>query len=247
MHVGLFPMRSLLTLVAAAAVSAPLAGLAQQTPAMSGMDHHGHHIHHGGGMSPAQGAQAVHAAHQHDIGPAGETYDLRFIDAMVLHHQGALLMSEFVFNIGSPGVGALAHQIWDDQAQEIKAMLQWRKAWYPEAPNYSVAYLPGGDPNSMTGLTPMTAAQIAAMQMIEGTPTKKTRVTWFLEGMLHHHGAALMMAHDALEKSTNPTIQRISQDIISGQGQEILQIRSWLQFDGLNKPEYYQYDSLFGR
>ena len=99
----------------------------------------------------------------------------------------------------------------------------------------------------MTGLAPMTAEQIAAMQMIEGTPTKKTQVTWFLEGMLHHHGAALMMARDALEKSTNPTIQRISQDIISGQGQEILQIRSWLQFDGLNKPEYYQYDSLFGR
>jgi uncharacterized protein (DUF305 family) len=72
-------------------------------------------------------------------------------------------------------------------------------------------------------------------------------VTWFLEGMLHHHGAALMMAHDALMKSTNPTILRISQDIINAQGEEILQIRSWLQFDGFNKPEYYQYDSLFLR
>jgi uncharacterized protein (DUF305 family) len=65
--------------------------------------------------------------------------------------------------------------------------------------------------------------------------------------MLHHHGAALMMAHDALKKSTNPTILRISQDIISAQGEEMLQIRSWLQFDGLNKPEYFQYDSLFWR
>ena len=93
----------------------------------------------------------------------------------------------------------------------------------------------------------MTAEQIAAMQMIDGTPTKKTRVTWFLEGMLHHHGAALMMAHDALKKSTNPTILRLSQDIINAQGEEILRIRSWLQFDGLNKPEYHDYDSLFAR
>jgi len=27
-----------------------------------------------------------------------------------------------------PGVGALAKEIWRDQAQEIKAMGQWRKA-----------------------------------------------------------------------------------------------------------------------
>jgi uncharacterized protein (DUF305 family) len=232
-----------LLLTAALISFLPVAAGAQQ-----GSHGHGnHHMHHSSPTPAEPSRENVHAAHQHDIGPAGETYDLRFIDAMALHHQGALLMSEFVFNIGSPGVGALAHQIWDDQAQEIKAMLQWRKAWYPEAPIYSVAYLPGGDPDSMTGLTPMTAEQIAAMQMIEGTPTKKTRVTWFLEGMLHHHGAALMMAHDALMKSTNPTILRISQDIINAQGEEILQIRSWLQFDGLNKPEYHDYDSLFAR
>jgi uncharacterized protein (DUF305 family) len=58
---------------------------------------------------------------------------------MVQHHTGALRMSEFVFDIGSPGVGALAASIWSDQAQEIKAMGQWRKAWYPEAPVYPVA------------------------------------------------------------------------------------------------------------
>jgi len=231
-------------LASVAALAAPVNAFAQQKPGMSGMEHH-HHHHHGGSTNPVPSGQVDHASHMHDIGPAGETYDLRFIDAMVKHHEGALLMSEFVFNIGSPGVGSLAHQIWDDQAQEIKAMGQWRKAWYPEAPIYPVAYLPGGDPNSMSGLTEMSAQQIAAMQMISSTPTKKNRVTWFLEGMLHHHGAALMMAHDALEKSTNATILRLSQDIISAQSGEIIQIRSMLQHDGLDKPEYYSYDKLF--
>jgi uncharacterized protein (DUF305 family) len=82
-------------------------------------------MHHSSPTPAVPSKENVHAAHQHDIGPAGETYDLRYIDAMVKHHEGALLMSEFVFDIGSPGVGALANEIWDDQAQEIKAMGQW--------------------------------------------------------------------------------------------------------------------------
>jgi uncharacterized protein (DUF305 family) len=45
------------------------------------------------------------------MGPAGSTYDLRFIDGMIEHHNGALWMSEYVFNIGAPGVGALANSI----------------------------------------------------------------------------------------------------------------------------------------
>lgn len=235
-------MRSLLALVAAAAISAPLASLAQQMPGISGMEHH---MHHGGGMSPASGAQADHAAHMHEVGPAGATYDLRFIDGMVQHHTGALRMSEFVFDIGSPGVGSLAKEIWNDQSLEIKAMGQWRKAWYPDAPVYPVTYLPGGDPNSMSGVTRMTAAQIAGMRMMESIPTKSNRVTWFLEGMLQHHGGALIMAHDALRKSTNPTILRLARNIIIAQRREIVQIRQMLRHDGLNKPEYYQYDGLF--
>jgi uncharacterized protein (DUF305 family) len=90
---------------------------------------------------------------------------------MVQHHTGALRMSEFVFNIGSPGVGALAHDIWREQAREIKAMGQWRKAWYPEAPVAPVALKAGGDPNSMAGLEAMGPARIEAMQMMAATPT----------------------------------------------------------------------------
>ena len=58
------------------------------------------------------------------MGPAGSTYDLRFIDGMVEHHTGALRMSEYVFNIGAPGVGALANSIWNEQASGIAP--RWR-------------------------------------------------------------------------------------------------------------------------
>jgi len=236
-----------------APVSLALLGLLAATaPALAQMDpHHGHHQHHQmGAPAPAAGSAPAaaamdHSAHNHDVGPAGATYDLRWLDAMVQHHTGALRMSEFVFDIGAPGVGSLGKEIWRDQAQEIKAMGQWRKAWYPEAPVYPVALKAGGDPNSMESLERMSAAQIQAMQMTGSTPTRENRVTWFLEGMIAHHGGALVMAHDALKKSTNLTIQRLARQIIVAQSREILQLRRMLRHDGLNKPEYYQFDALF--
>ena len=241
-------MRSARVALALAVFLAPLAGgtaLAQADP------HHHHPMMDsapGGEAAPASmpiDHSAHNSAHNHDVGPAGSTYDLRWLDGMVQHHTGALRMSEFVFDIGVPGVGALAKDIWRDQAQEIKAMGQWRKAWYPEAPVYPVALRAGGDPNAMADLIRMSPAQIQAMRMMDSTPTRDNRVIWFLEGMLQHHGGALIMAHDALKKSRNPTIQRLAVAIIVAQRREILQLRRMLQHDGFNKPEYHAYDRLF--
>ncbi|MEB3350152.1 MAG: DUF305 domain-containing protein [Cyanobacteriota bacterium] len=233
------PMRSF-------AASLVLAGI-WTAPALAQVDMHHHHQHHQGAPAAVPQGQGYgsHASHSHEVGPAGATYDLRWLDAMVQHHTGALRMSEFVFNIGSPGVGALATSIWREQAREIKAMGQWRKAWYPEAPVYPVALRPGGDPNAMAGLERMGAAQIQAMQMMGSTPTKANRVVWFLEGMISHHGGALQMAHDALAKSTNPTVRRLAREIIVAQRGEIIELRRMLRLEGLSKPEYSQYDALF--
>ena len=229
------------SLVLAGLWAAPV--LAQGDP----HQHHNHHQHHQAAPAAAPAGQdhGSHASHGHEVGPAGATYDLRWLDAMVQHHTGALRMSEYVFNIGSPGVGALATGIWREQAREIKAMGQWRKAWYPEAPVYPVALRPGGDPNAMAGLERMSAAQIQAMQMMGSTPTTANRVVWFLEGMIAHHGGALKMAHDALSKSTNPTIRRLAREIIVAQRAEIIELRRMLRLEGLSKPEYSQYDALF--
>ena len=220
--------------------------------AVAQMEHH--HGHHGHGMhhvqpedskkeSPAQSDS--HQPHAHGMGPAGSTYDLRFIDGMVEHHTGALRMSEYVFNIGAPGVGALANSIWDEQAREIKAMRQWRKAWYPDAPVYPVALRPNGDPNSMADLVRMSSEVIAAMRMSGTKPTRENRVQWFLEGMIEHHGGALQMAHEARKNSTNPTILRLARDIIIAQRQEIIELRKMLQSGGLNKSDYHKFDNLF--
>jgi len=237
-------MQSAMAALALGGLLAPMA-LAQVDP-------HQHHQHHGPAISPAATPAQLsisgpndHAAHAHGLGPAGSTYDLRWLDAMVQHHTGALRMSEFVFDIGQPGVGALAKAIWNDQAREIVAMAQWRKAWYPDAPTYPVVLQSGGNPDAIADLIRMDRAQIEAMQMVDSPPTKSNRVTWFLEGMLAHHGGALVMAHDALNKSVNPTIRRLARQIIVAQRHEIIELRRMLNHDGFDKPEYFQYDPLF--
>jgi uncharacterized protein (DUF305 family) len=54
-----------------------------------------------------------------------------------------------------------------------------------------------------------------------------------------------MMAHDALNKTANPTLRRLARQIIVAQRKEIIQLRRMLWHDGLDKPEYYAYDKLF--
>ena len=124
-------------------------------------------------------------------------------------------------------------------------MGQWREAWYPEAPIYPVALRAGGNPNAMADLIPMSPAQIKAMRMTGSPPSRDKLVNWFLETMLQHHGGAMVMAHDALDKSSNPTLRRLARDIIEAQRKEIIQLRKMLQHGGLDKPEYHQYDKLF--
>ncbi|MFZ9768792.1 MAG: DUF305 domain-containing protein, partial [Vulcanococcus sp.] len=79
-------------LLFAAATSAVLFRL--PALAQSGHEHHHHgHGQHAMPMAmPAGGTNdhGSHSSHGHDVGPAGSTYDLRWIDAMVQHHTGAL-------------------------------------------------------------------------------------------------------------------------------------------------------------
>ena len=112
--------RGALLIALAAALSLTGPALAQE-----GAPPHGPHGMEGKPASPDHSGH-VHGGHTHEVGPAGTTYELRFIDAMVQHHTGALRMGEFMVNIGEPGVGALATQIWREQAEEIRAMGLWR-------------------------------------------------------------------------------------------------------------------------
>jgi uncharacterized protein (DUF305 family) len=66
-----------------------------------------------------------------DLGPADDEFDLRFINAMIPHHEGALVMAEEALQKSDrPEVQELAQAILDTQQVEIDQMQQWRQDWY---------------------------------------------------------------------------------------------------------------------
>ena len=66
-----------------------------------------------------------------DLGTADAQFDLRFINAMIPHHQGAVTMAEDALSKSKrPEIKQLAQEIVKAQEKEIDQMQQWRQAWY---------------------------------------------------------------------------------------------------------------------
>jgi uncharacterized protein (DUF305 family) len=66
-----------------------------------------------------------------DLGEADDEFDLRFINAMIPHHEGAVVMAEDLKGKSTrPELLTLADEIIASQQAEIDQMQQWRQQWY---------------------------------------------------------------------------------------------------------------------
>ena len=158
-----------------------------------------------------------------DLGAADANYDLRFIDGMMMHHKGAVAMAkEALEKSQRPEIKQLANSIIEAQNKEIAQMKQWRKAWYPKASQQPVAY--GGANKSVT----MSAKQHESMMMSQDLGAADNEFDLrFLNAMIPHHEGAIVMAKDAISKSTRPEIKQLNQDILTSQQAEITQMKQW--------------------
>lgn len=161
-----------------------------------------------------------------DLGPADANYDLRFIDAMIPHHQGAILMAkEAQQKSQHPEIKKLADDIIKAQNKEIEQMKQWRKAWYPKAGDQPMAYHA-----QMGHMMEMSSEQRQSMMMKTDLGKADTEFDLrFINAMIPHHEGALTMAKDAQSKSKRPKINQLTQDILTSQQQEINQMKQWRQ------------------
>ena len=67
------------------------------------------------------------------LGKKDAQYERRFIDMMIPHHQGAIMMAEHAMqNANRPELKKMAEEIILAQKKEIAQLKQWRKDWYPE-------------------------------------------------------------------------------------------------------------------
>ncbi len=175
-----------------------------------------------GGMTGGSMAPMNHSSS--DLGPADADYDLRFIDGMIPHHEGALVMANEVLKKSTkPELKTLATAILKTQTTEINQLKQWRQAWYPKAPAQPVAWHA-----QMGHMMPMTTGQISAMRMdmdlgaADGGFDQR-----FLAAMIPHHEGAIVMAKDLLAKSKRPEMKKLAQDILTSQQAEIDQMKGW--------------------
>ncbi len=62
-------------------------------------------------------------------------FDLAFIDGMIPHHAGAILMAQAALQFSThQAIKDMANDIISAQQSEIDGMTAWRTLWYPDAP-----------------------------------------------------------------------------------------------------------------
>lgn len=178
---------------------------------------HGGSMHHGAGIDHSMSM---------DLGPADADYELRFVDAMIPHHQGAVEMAKEVLDKSQrPEMKKLAQDIIAAQNREIEQMKQWRKAWYPKAGNKPMAWHA-----QMNHMMQMSPEQMQAMMMKGDLGAADAEFDLrFLNAMIPHHEGALVMAKDVLNKSKRPEMKKLAQEILTSQQEEIDQMNQWRQ------------------
>lgn len=68
-----------------------------------------------------------------DLGAADDQFDLRFLNAMIPHHEGAVVMAQDALSKSKrPEIQKLAQEIITSQKAEIQQMQQWKQAWYKQ-------------------------------------------------------------------------------------------------------------------
>lgn len=69
-----------------------------------------------------------------DLGAADRTFDLRYINAMIAHHRGAMLLAEQLkANTSRPEMTALSEMILTEEPKAIAELYAFKKDWYGDS------------------------------------------------------------------------------------------------------------------
>jgi len=159
-----------------------------------------------------------------ELGKADANLDLRFIDGMIPHHQGAIAMAKVALQKSKrPEIKKLAAEIIKAQETEIAQMQKWRKAWYPNVSSTPMAW------NSEMGhmMTISDSQREGMMMKMDLGAADANFDLRFINAMIPHHEGALAMAMEVQGKTKRSEIKKLAQDILSSQKAEITQMQQW--------------------
>lgn len=117
------------------------------------------------------------------LGPADRTFDLRYLNAMIAHHRGAVLLAEQVLkNTTRPEMKTLASNILQDEPKAIAELYDWKKSWFSDT-------RPVRDPNVMN----------------LGPADEKFDLR-FLNALIAHHEEGVIMTKETKLKSSRAEV-----------------------------------------
>jgi uncharacterized protein (DUF305 family) len=145
-------------------------------------------------------------------GDASLPFDQRFLDQMIMHHEGAVMSTQMMI-AGSerPELRDLAQRIITGQQRELDQMRQWRTAWYGSA----------GDPPAHDAMM-----NDGAMGQMMGANADADHM--YLQMMIPHHQAAISMAQQALAQAEHPELKTLAEGVIATQQAEIEEMQGYL-------------------
>ena len=117
------------------------------------------------------------------LGRADRTFDLRYLNAMIAHHRGAMLLAEQLGErTARPEMRSLAEMILKDEPTAIDELYAWKKEWYGDLKRVRDPIVPN---------------------LGEAGETIDLR---FLNAMIAHHEAGLVMTAEARRKSSRTEV-----------------------------------------
>jgi uncharacterized protein (DUF305 family) len=124
--------------------------------------------------------------------PQATGADIAFMQGMIHHHAQALDMTDLLETRSQdPDMKKLAMRIKVSQTDEIKMMQHWLAARGQEAPDPRAHHMEGMDHTvMMPGM--LTADEMTRLAAAKGPAFDRL----FLEGMIKHHGGALVMVQE---------------------------------------------------
>ena len=133
--------------------------------------------------------------------PAATDADIKFMQGMIHHHAQALDMTDLLVKRSQdPDMKKLAMRITVSQTDEIKMMQHWLEARGQEAPDpraHHMAGMPGMEGMDHGAHAVMMPGMLTAEEMKRLAAAKGPEFDrLFLEGMIKHHGGALVMVQD---------------------------------------------------
>ncbi len=171
-------------------------------------------------------------------------YDLRFMDDMIMHHEGAIMSARMMISQSAhPELRDLARRIIVGQQTQVDQMRAWIRQWYPGKDvgptgmgSNSGGMMGGGMGSNSGGMMGGGMGSNSGGMMGGGMGSNSggmmggdTSDHMFLRMMIPHHQIAIDMSRDALVHAQHPPLKGLARSIIRDQSAQITEMEGYLK------------------